>query len=210
MELFTQPYDDKTIVEQLGDRIIGRIAIEDILGYPSKIVPVDDESVVGGILAHDIVKRGKIHYERGSKITKQMLKTAKNLDFEKIAVATGEPWAIVKAGQMVDEKAVEEINDAGIAQVRMRSPLTCQSTEGVCALCYGRDLSSGNLVNVGEAVGIVAAQSIGEPGTQLTLQTFHTGGVASADITTGLPRVEELLKQGSQREKLLSLKYPAR
>ncbi|NLI39725.1 MAG: DNA-directed RNA polymerase subunit beta' [Caldisericales bacterium] len=192
--VYTALYDDKTIVEQLGDRIIGRIAIEDILAYPSKMVSVDDESAVGEILAHDIVRRGKVLYERGNKITKQTVKTAKTIGLDKLAIATGEPRVIVKAGQMVDERAVEEINESGIFQVRMRSPLTCQSTEGVCALCYGRDLSSGNLVNVGEAVGIVAAQSIGEPGTQLTLQTFHTGGVASADITTGLPRVEELFE----------------
>ena len=77
----------------------------------------------------------------------------------------------------------------------MRSPLTCELTHGICAKCYGRDLGRGDMVELGSAVGIVAAQSIGEPGTQLTLRTFHTGGVAAGgDITHGLPRVEELFE----------------
>ena len=76
----------------------------------------------------------------------------------------------------------------------VRSPLICNSKRGVCRCCYGRDLSSTALVKIGTAVGIIAAQSIGEPGTQLTLRTFHTGGVVGTDITTGLPRVEELFE----------------
>ena len=76
----------------------------------------------------------------------------------------------------------------------VRSPLTCQLNHGVCRLCYGRNLATGMLVGIGEAVGIIAAQSIGEPGTQLTMRTFHTGGVAGLDITAGLPRVEELFE----------------
>ena len=76
----------------------------------------------------------------------------------------------------------------------IRSVLTCEAAVGVCAVCYGRNLATGGKVDIGEAVGIIAAQSIGEPGTQLTLRTFHTGGVASEDIITGLPRVEELFE----------------
>ena len=76
----------------------------------------------------------------------------------------------------------------------MRSALTCTSATGICGMCYGRSMATGKLVDVGEAVGIVAAQSIGEPGTQLTMRTFHTGGVAGDDITTGLPRVQELFE----------------
>ncbi len=79
-------------------------------------------------------------------------------------------------------------------KVHVRSVLTCEAVHGVCRLCYGRNLATGNMVELGEAVGIVAAQSIGEPGTQLTMRTFHSGGVARADITTGLPRVEELFE----------------
>ena len=83
---------------------------------------------------------------------------------------------------------------AGVAPVAVRSVLTCAAAVGVCRRCYGRDLATGELVRLGEAVGVVAAQSVGEPGTQLTLRTFHTGGVAGRDITAGLPRVEELFE----------------
>ncbi len=89
---------------------------------------------------------------------------------------------------------VREVMDAGINSLNVRSVMTCEATHGVCVACYGRNLASGKLVEQGEAVGIIAAQSIGEPGTQLTMRTFHTGGVARADITTGLPRVEELFE----------------
>jgi DNA-directed RNA polymerase subunit beta' len=85
---------------------------------------------------------------------------------------------IVPANELVDEALVKKIDDAGIEKVRIRSVLTCKSKHGVCAMCYGRDLSHGHLVNIGEAVGIIAAQSIGEPGTQLTMRTFHIGGTA--------------------------------
>ncbi|MDF2762390.1 MAG: DNA-directed polymerase, beta subunit, partial [Thermomicrobiales bacterium] len=89
---------------------------------------------------------------------------------------------------------VREVMDAGVDALHVRSVMMCEATHGVCAACYGRNLASGRLVEQGEAVGIIAAQSIGEPGTQLTMRTFHTGGVARADITTGLPRVEELFE----------------
>ncbi|HLL50708.1 MAG TPA: DNA-directed RNA polymerase subunit beta', partial [Thermomicrobiales bacterium] len=89
---------------------------------------------------------------------------------------------------------VREVMDAGADKLHVRTVMTCEATHGVCRACYGRNLASGRLVEHGEAVGIIAAQSIGEPGTQLTMRTFHTGGVARADITTGLPRVEELFE----------------
>jgi DNA-directed RNA polymerase subunit beta' len=105
---------------------------------------------------------------------------------------TGEE--LVPANTMIDENLALRIEEAGIEEIRIRSVLTCESRYGVCARCYGRNLATGGMVEVGEAVGIIAAQSIGEPGTQLTMRTFHTGGVAQEDITAGLPRVEELFE----------------
>ena len=97
---------------------------------------------------------------------------------------------------MIDEERAQHIQRSDVEEVYVRSPMSCSLIHGICALCYGRDLGSGDMVGIGAAVGIVAAQSIGEPGTQLTLRTFSTGGVAQAsgDITSGLPRVEELFE----------------
>ena len=106
---------------------------------------------------------------------------------------TGE--VIVEADTMISPDEAVEIEKAGITKVLIRSVLTCKTRHGVCAKCYGKNMASGNPVKLGEAVGIIAAQSIGEPGTQLTMRTFHTGGVATGDdITQGLPRVEELFE----------------
>jgi DNA-directed RNA polymerase subunit beta' len=105
---------------------------------------------------------------------------------------TGE--IIVERNQEIDDKKAAQIAAAGIKSVNIRSPLTCQAKQGVCQRCYGRDLARGNIIGMNTAVGIIAAQSIGEPGTQLTLRTFHTGGVVGLDITTGLPRIEELFE----------------
>jgi len=101
---------------------------------------------------------------------------------------------LVKEGAEINDVQARNLIQAGVAQVKVRSVLTCQAREGVCRLCYGRNLATGKLVEIGEAVGVIAAQSIGEPGTQLTMRTFHTGGVAGTDITQGLPRVEELFE----------------
>ena len=106
--------------------------------------------------------------------------------------ATGE--VIAERNQEINEENVDRIVAAHLERVHVRSPLPCQAKRGVCRLCYGRSLARGTMVNMGEAVGIIAAQSIGEPGTQLTMRTFHTGGVAGVDITSGLPRVEELFE----------------
>ncbi len=106
---------------------------------------------------------------------------------------TGE--LIVDRDQELDEDAINLIEESGISEVMVRSPLTCELRHGICAHCYGRDMGRGHMVKVGSAVGIIAAQSIGEPGTQLTLRTFHSGGVAAGrDITVGLPRAEELFE----------------
>jgi len=101
---------------------------------------------------------------------------------------------IVDRNELITEENAAAIDEAGIDEVLVRSPLTCEARYGVCRACYGRNLATGEMVGSGEAVGIIAAQSIGEPGTQLTMRTFHTGGVAGLDITAGLPRVEELFE----------------
>ena len=106
--------------------------------------------------------------------------------------ATGE--IIAEDDTMLSEAQVDAIVAAGIEEVHIRTVLNCKARHGVCVHCYGADLASGMPVNIGEAVGIIAAQSIGEPGTQLTMRTFHTGGIAGGDITQGLPRVEELFE----------------
>ncbi len=110
-----------------------------------------------------------------------------------VVSATGETLA--EAGADVGDVLIDRLVGLGVEHIKVRSVLTCESAVGVCAACYGRSLATGKLVDIGEAVGIIAAQSIGEPGTQLTMRTFHTGGVASADdITQGLPRVQELFE----------------
>ncbi len=105
---------------------------------------------------------------------------------------TGE--LIVEQGEEISDDQAVAVMEAGIESVAIRSVMTCHSRTGICAKCYGRNLATGEEVNIGESVGITAAQSIGEPGTQLTMRTFHTGGVAGSDITHGLPRVEELFE----------------
>ncbi|MDD2476900.1 MAG: DNA-directed RNA polymerase subunit beta', partial [Dysgonamonadaceae bacterium] len=128
------------LIEKMGDRIIGRYTIDDIVN-PST---------------------GKV---------------------------------IIKAGEMISPDVAKIIQESDITRVKVRSVLSCRTANGLCSKCYGKNMSSGNPVKIGEAVGIIAAQSIGEPGTQLTMRTFHTGGVATGDdITQGLPRVEELLE----------------
>ncbi len=148
------------------------------------------------INAHDCGTRSGIWIRRDDDVGGQTM--AERL-MGRIAAApvvhpqTGE--IIVARNEEIDEEAMEAIDAAGINEVYVRSPMTCALQRGICALCYGRDLGRGTLVHIGTAVGIIAAQSIGEPGTQLTLRTFHTGGVAAGgDITTGLPRVEELFE----------------
>ncbi len=109
---------------------------------------------------------------------------------------------LVEKDEMITESLAEKIVKAGIEEVEIRTILTCNTQNGVCQKCYGRNLATGNLVEIGEAVGVMAAQSIGEPGTQLTMRTFHTGGVAGGeDITQGLPRVQELFEARNPKGK---------
>jgi DNA-directed RNA polymerase subunit beta' len=109
-------------------------------------------------------------------------------------VHPGTAEVLVEANDEITEAIADKIVGAGVERVPIRSPLTCQAKAGLCQRCYGRSLARGHFVEMGEAVGIISAQSIGEPGTQLTMRTFHTGGIAGLDITSGLPRVEELFE----------------
>lgn len=112
-----------------------------------------------------------------------------------VDVTDDEGNVLAEAGSDVGDVLIDQLFEAGVQDIKVRSVLTCESAVGTCALCYGRSLATGKTVDIGEAVGIIAAQSIGEPGTQLTMRTFHTGGVASADdITQGLPRIQELFE----------------
>ena len=121
--------------------------------------------------------------------------------FDKVAgrlaaedVVTSDGKVLTEAGEQITDEAARRAIAASVGSVRVRSVLVCEAREGVCRNCYGRNLATGHVVEIGEAVGVIAAQSIGEPGTQLTMRTFHTGGVAGVDITQGLPRVEELFE----------------
>src|SRR5699024_3938108 len=112
---------------------------------------------------------------------------------------TGE--VIAETNDVISEDQAKQIVDTGFEKVKIRSVFTCNTKHGVCKKCYGRNLATGEEVEVGEAVGIIAAQSIGEPGTQLTMRTFHTGGVAGDDITQGLPRIQELFEARNPKGK---------
>ncbi|MDR1807628.1 MAG: DNA-directed RNA polymerase subunit beta', partial [Propionibacteriaceae bacterium] len=116
-------------------------------------------------------------------------------------VADKDGNVLLEAGVDLGDQNIQTLIDAGVTEIKVRSVLTCESAVGTCAKCYGRSLATGKLVDVGEAIGIIAAQSIGEPGTQLTMRTFHTGGVAGDDITQGLPRVVELFEARTPKGK---------
>ena len=118
-----------------------------------------------------------------------------------VNTSTGE--ILVDRNQVIDDDVARNILEAGITQMPVRSPLTCESRRGVCQMCYGQLPATRKPAELGQAVGIIAAQSIGEPGTQLTMRTFHTGGVAGADITTGLPRVEEIFEARTPKSSAL-------
>ena len=140
-----------------------------------------------GIVVCDIVDSGRVIEDMCERLIGRYV--ADDL----VDPRTGE--VLVTRDRMMTEADARRIRDAGFTEVKIRTPLNCEAKIGVCAKCYGANLANGQPVGVGEAVGIIAAQSIGEPGTQLTMRTFHTGGIASAaDITQGLPRVEELFE----------------
>ncbi|HEY0641817.1 MAG TPA: DNA-directed RNA polymerase subunit beta', partial [Nocardioides sp.] len=141
-------------------------------------------------------KRIGVKLDDGRVVKDENAETAAYARSSAVQVLHPETGAVLaEAGEDLGDVKIDELVAAGIDEVKVRSVLTCDAKTGTCATCYGRSLATGKLVDIGEAVGIIAAQSIGEPGTQLTMRTFHTGGVASADdITQGLPRVVELFE----------------
>ena len=163
-------YLTRRLVDVAQDVIVNRMDCETVAGLSIR----RSDNIAGQTLQERIVGRCASHPHYHPK--------------------TGE--LIVDRNGMIDENVADSLAASGIEEVLVRSPMTCALIHGICAYCYGRDLGRGELVEIGAAVGIVAAQSIGEPGTQLTLRTFHTGGTAQAsgDITSGLPRVEELFE----------------
>jgi DNA-directed RNA polymerase subunit beta' len=168
--------DSGYLTRRLVDVSQDVIIREDDCGTDRGLVfPVTVKMATGGSRAHDEVEASVY---------------ARTLAAD--AVADG--VVVAPAGSDVTMIVVDKMVAAGVEEAKVRSVLTCESKVGTCALCYGRSLATGKLVDVGEAVGIIAAQSIGEPGTQLTMRTFHTGGVAGEDITHGLPRVVELFE----------------
>lgn len=125
-------------------------------------------------------------------------------------VVAGEKKPLVKKNEVIEQEAAHTIAESDLADVTVRSPMYCLDQHGLCSTCYGMDLATGKPVRTGEAVGIMAAQAIGEPGTQLTMRTFHGGGVTSSDITSGLPRVEELFEARMPGEPALLAEIPGR
>jgi DNA-directed RNA polymerase subunit beta' len=147
------------------------------------IVRVHDCGTEQAIMASAAVNDGEVIVPMGERVLGRV--AAEDV------IVPGSGEVLVARGELIDERRADLINGSGIAQIRIRSPLTCEAEEGVCALCYGRDLARGTLVNIGEAVGIIAAQSIGEPGTQLTMRTFHIGGVAQGGQQSFLEASQE-------------------
>ncbi|MGH7609779.1 MAG: DNA-directed RNA polymerase subunit beta' [Candidatus Dormibacteria bacterium] len=146
------------------------------------IVREEDCGTTAGIWLSDLSQEGEPFLERlAGRITAA-------------DVVAPDASLVVASGEEITDQLARQIVELGVERVRVRSVLTCAAKSGVCRFCYGRNLATGRLVEIGEAVGVIAAQSIGEPGTQLTMRTFHTGGVAGLDITQGLPRVEELFE----------------
>ena len=201
--LTVQPVvDGGAVIVGLKEQIAGRYAADDIVLRASTIAvnpswsPATLRRIMERPLAEDVLSLDgeRVVVHSGDVLGEKVLAAVRRAGVASVRVAVEEDIVLVPKDGVISDETATAIEQFGITSVRLRSPITCQSENGVCAKCYGRDLSTGGDVQVGEAVGVIAAQSIGEPGTQLTLRTFHTGGIAVADITTGLPRVEEIFE----------------
>ena len=139
------------------------------------VVTMQDCGTDEGLTMSPVIEGGDVIESLGDRILGRVM--------ARDVIRPGSDEILVPAGTMIDEAWVERVESMGIDEVLVRSPITCDARNGMCSMCYGRDLARGHRVNEGEAVGVIAAQSIGEPGTQLTMRTFHTGGVFSGDIS---------------------------
>lgn len=183
--------DGRSVIEPLDERLAGRYAAEDVITPEGRVLVAKDQ-LIGHEIAREIAEYGLILAPTAGTISLANGRLAVTGDQGEVhTFSLTNHTVYVDDGQRVlpDQKLA-----AMFDSVKIRTVLTCKSRYGVCVKCYGEDMATGNVVNIGESVGIIAAQSIGEPGTQLTMRTFHTGGVAGDDITLGLPRVEELFE----------------
>jgi DNA-directed RNA polymerase subunit beta' len=183
--------DGRSIIEPLEERLAGRFAAEDVITPEGKLLVAKDQLIEPEI-AQEIAEYGLIQAPGMGTVTlkdKELVFTGDQGQVETYAL-NGHTVFVEDGQRVLPEQKLAAVFDS----VKIRTVLTCKSRYGVCVKCYGEDMATGNVVNIGESVGIIAAQSIGEPGTQLTMRTFHTGGVAGDDITQGLPRVEELFE----------------
>ncbi|MBP5270205.1 MAG: DNA-directed RNA polymerase subunit beta', partial [Clostridia bacterium] len=186
-----------TLYPAVGSNIAGCYAFEDIVS-PDGTVIVMAKAKITPKLAGRIAEAFASAPDTEIKVVPKALEPLEDRLVGRFTIGevvdpeTGE--VIAGDDEMLSDAQVKKIIDAGIPSVHIRTVIQCHARHGVCAHCYGADLANGKKVNIGEAVGVIAAQSIGEPGTQLTMRTFHSGGVAGSDITQGLPRVEELFE----------------
>jgi len=183
--------DGRNIIEPLEERLAGRYAAEDVVTPEGQVLVAKDQ-LIDQAIAREIAGYGVILAPMSGTVTlKKNTLTVTGDEGESHKFKLSAHTVYVEDGQRVmSQQKLAAIFDF----VKIRTVLSCKSRYGVCVRCYGQDMATGKVVNIGESVGIIAAQSIGEPGTQLTMRTFHTGGVAGDDITLGLPRVEELFE----------------
>jgi DNA-directed RNA polymerase subunit beta' len=196
--------DQSKPVISLSEQIWGRYTAEDVFAPIKSTAVKVSKRLLNKTVAEDVIdkKTGEIIASKNTFINDAVIEALRENKVAEIMVFE-EPVLLVRRNELIDSKKALLIEKKGVKKVKIRSPITCNSEHGVCTKCYGLDLSSRDEVKIGEAVGVVAAESIGEPGTQLTLRTFHTGGVAAEDITQGLPRVEELFSARSPKGKAI-------
>jgi DNA-directed RNA polymerase subunit beta' len=182
-------YLTRRLVDIAQDLIVRESDCGTERGLPVTVGERDSQTLFGRVLADDVLVPGTadVLIEKGTPVTDAEVRLLRRV--------------LVRGEHPERDEALETAPTDRDRQVRVRTVLNCEARHGVCAACYGRALAEGHEVQIGEAVGIIAAQSIGEPGTQLTMRTFHTGGVAGEDITHGLPRVVELFEARTPKGK---------